>query len=149
MALSLTTITNSISRLSVPGLTILDVDEIPAVVDMRTSCMMPLPDFLTDFEMTRDSYGGGSTADMTVGYTLHYRLFYRPVGTGRIVTIEAAAGLLEMVGKILDAVLAIDTIDGVEDITPQDVTNMGIVNDPSDNQWHGCDFSFRVMEFVN
>lgn len=148
MSLQIATIANSISRLSVSGLTLLDVDEIPPVVDPRVSTLLPLPNYITDFEMVRDSFGS-SDAKMTVVYTLNYRLFYKPVGTGRITTIEGVSGLVEMVGLVLDAVLAIDTLDGAVDITPQDVTNMGIVNDPSDNQWHGCDIALRVTEFVN
>ena len=54
-----------------------------------------------------------------------------------------------MVALFLDAVLAVETMTGNVDITPVSVTNMGIVNDPADNVFYGCDISVRAKEFVN
>jgi hypothetical protein len=54
-----------------------------------------------------------------------------------------------MAGYVIDAVILNDTITGCVDIRPRDVINMGIVNDPSEKEYYGCDFQFEVMEFVN
>jgi hypothetical protein len=71
------------------------------------------------------------------------------VGAGRANVLEYYDDLTAMIGLVLDAVLAIDTLTGLVDIMPLSVTNMGLVNDPADQAWYGCDFAFRVMEFVN
>ena len=149
MALAITTVTNSIAELSVSGLVIKDIDEVPEAVDPRQPTLLPLPDFITGFELERDSYGGGSTAKMTVRYQLNYRLCYAPLGDGRTTVLEMQAGTVEMIGLILDAVLAVDTMTGNVDIQPSQVVGMGAVLDPSDNAFWGCDISFVVTEFVN
>ena len=149
MALATATIANSIAGLSVSGVTIKDIDEIPTAVDPRQPTILPLPDYMTDFDVERDSFGGGSTAKMTVSYTLNYRLCYKPVGSGRGNTIEYYDNLIAACTAFLDAVLAIETLSGLIDILPVGITNLGIVNDPADNSFYGCDIALRVMEFVN
>jgi len=148
MALQLAVIVDSISKISVTGLEVLDIDQVPATVDIRKRVLMPLADFVTDLDVTRDSFGAGD-AKMTVVYRLHYRLFYEPAGGLRITKLESLPGLLETIGKVWDAVLALDTLPGAVDIVPADITNMGIVNDPSDSLWYGCDLGFYITEFVN
>lgn len=148
MALALTTVPDSIAGLSVSGLVIKDINEIPAAVDPRQPTLLPLPDYLTGFSVVRDSFGDGA-AKMTVTYNVNYRLCYAPLGDGRTATLEQQSGLVAMVGLILDAVLAVTTLNGLIDILPAQVVGMGAVNDPSDRPFWGCDISFQVMEFVN
>ena len=147
MALGIATIANAIAALSVTGLTIKDVDEIPAEADPRLSTLIPLHEYMTDFEVELDSFGGGSTAKMTVWYTLGYRLLFKPLGAGR--EFEYQANMIAMVAAFLDAVLAIETISGCEGIIPISITNMGNVVDPAENWYVGCDIHLRVQEFVN
>ena len=144
----------AISELVIPGLNLKDINAIPAEVGLRSpSVLLPLPNIVTDFSLVRDSYGGGSTAKMTSTYTLNYRLLYQAVGTSTGLTLPAFLGMTEMIVKILDKVIALDVLDAdhdeVVDIVPVSVLNMGIVNDPSDRAFFGCDFAFMVTEFIN
>ena len=144
----------AISELVIPGLNLKDINAIPAEVGLRSpSVLLPLPNIVTDFSLVRDSYGGGSTAKMTSTYTLNYRLLYQAVGTSTGLTLTAFLGMTEMIVKILDKVIALDVLDAdhdeVVDIVPVSVLNMGIVNDPSDRAFFGCDFAFMVTEFIN
>src|SRR3972149_7264806 len=84
MTLAISTICDSTSSLSVSGLTIKDLNEIPEAVTGRDCPVIyPKPDgFVTNFEMVRDSFGGGPTAKMTVTYDLTYRLLGAPIGAG-------------------------------------------------------------------
>ena len=149
MTLRIATVADSISKLSVSGLTICDIDQIKAQADKRGSWLFPLGGFLSSPVHTRDSFGG-SSAKMTLSYTFNYRLLYKPVGTGRTMTLEQIAGLVAMVGLIWDAILAIDTITGCEDITIESLDSAdGSVEDPSGNLWWGYDMGFRITEFVN
>lgn len=148
MALSIATIADSISNLSVSGLTIKDMDTIPASASGLGSLLIPLPNFVTDFNMSRDSYGGGSTAKMTVTYNLNYRLLFAPAGSGR--DLEYFDNMVSMVGLLWDAVMAIELITGAVDLIPAGLSNMGLVNDPAEqNEYYGCDVAFMVTEFVN
>ena len=148
MALAIATVADSIAALSVTGVTIKDVDEIPAAVDPRQPTILPKPDFVTGFVVERDSFGAGS-AKMTVRYVLNYRFCYMPLGKGRAGKIENYDGIVDKVALFWDAVLAIDTLTGAVDIEPAGVVNMGLVNDPSDNIFLGCDLAVKVTEFVN
>ena len=148
MALQIAAVANSIAALSVAGVTLKDIDEVPAGVDKRAPTILPLPDFITNFEVERDSFGGGG-ALRTVSYVLNYRFCLEPVGQGRSKTIEYFSELVAKVALFFDAIMAIDTLTGAVDIEPAGVTNMGIVNDPSDNVFSGCDLAVRITEFVN
>jgi hypothetical protein len=147
MALAIATVVDSISKLSVSGLTIKDMDEIAGAVDPRAPTLFPMADFITNVQFARNSFGGGSIAKMTLSYTLNYRLCYKPVAAGR--SIEYFDNMVAMCGLVLDAIMAIDTLTGCVDTVISNVQNMGIVMDPSDNQFYGCDMSFIVTEFVN
>ena len=153
MTLHFAEVTDAIASLDVEGLRIKDADEIPAQVGVRDSMLIPMPNIISDFSMERESFGGGSTAAMTVTYTVNYRLCFQPVTTSRVMTLGVFSDLMVMVGLILDAVLVIDVFisdyDTVVDIVPITVANMGIVNDPADNAFYGCDLSFRVQEQIN
>ena len=148
MAQQIAAVSNSIAALSVAGVTLKDVDEIPASIDKRAPTILPLPDYVTNFEVERDSFGGGG-ALRTVSYILNYRLCYKPVGQGRTKTIEYYDVMIDKVALFFDAVMAIDTLTGAVDIEPAGVTNMGIVNDPAENEFIGCDLAVRITEFVN
>lgn len=148
MALQIAAVANSIAALSVSGVTLKDVDEIPASVEGYTPTILPLPDFVTDFVVERDSFGGGS-ALRTVSYILHYRFCYKPIGAGSQETIEYYDEMIDKVALWFDAVMAIDTLTGAVDIEPAGVTNMGIVNDPAENEFIGCDLAVKITEFVN
>jgi len=152
MTLNLRNVADAFAALSVSGLTIKELDGIPSEVGVRSSLLIPLPNYLTDGEVERDSFGA-SKAAMTVSYTINYRLCYQPVGTTRVMTLDVFQGLVQMVGLIWDAVLAIDVFiaahSEVVDIIPVSISNMGIVNDPADMPFYGCDLAFRVQEFVN
>jgi len=147
MALQIAAVANSIAALSVSGVSLKDVDEIPAGVDKRSPTILPLPDYVTNFAVERVSFGS-STALQNISYTLNYRFCYKPVGQGRQKTIEYYDEMIDKVALFFDAVMAIETLTGAVDITPAGVTNMGIVNDPSENEFIGCDLAVRILEFV-
>jgi hypothetical protein len=149
MGLQIATVAASIAGLTIAGVVIKDLDEIPSEVGKRDTVLAPLPEYVTDPTMERDSFGGGSTAKMTVEYTLNYRFFLMPVGGTRNSTLEWMVALVDKVALIWDAVLEIDDFSGCVDIVPMSIANMGYVLDATDNTYYGCDLSFRVTEFVN
>lgn len=148
MALQLVTLCRSISELSVTSVTIMDLDVIPPnAQDIRLQVMYPEPDgFVSDFEMVRNSYGS-SNAKMTVTYNLNYTYLHAPIGTGRT-GLDAYTDMITYAMRIIDAILAIDTITGAIDITPT-ITQCGAVVDPSGNTYLGCRLALTCTEFVN
>jgi hypothetical protein len=149
MAIQIAAVANSIQGLTVTGLTIFDVDNIPAAVDVRQyAALVPLPDYITGMEVIRDSYGTAG-AKMTITYTLNYRLFYSLAGAGRAGVIEYYDGMVDMIAAIWDAILAINTLTGALTVDPVGVSGIGVVMDAANNSFLGCDLSFLVTEFVN
>lgn len=148
MALEFAAVANSIAGLSVAGVTLKDIDEIPETAGGLGPLIIPAPDWMTDVDVDIQSFGGGSTALMDFNYTLTYRLLFAPVGAGR-----GFLGVLpDMIAKIAlfyDAVLAVETLVGLEGIMPAGISNFGANPDPADVDYFGCDMSVRILEFVN
>ena len=150
MAIALATVTKSISNLQVSGLIIKDIGTIPVEVGSRSPMLIPAYPLVTDITLERDSFGGGSTAKMTLSYTLNYIFCYVPIGAGRVSVLEYYDDMVSMATAILDAVIAIDTFDGGIDIQPLPLTAIGVtVADPAGNEYLGANYGFRVMEFIN
>lgn len=148
MALAAVTIADSIAGLSVSGVTIKDLDQIPQEVQAR-DCPILFPDpsrYVSDLSVGVDSFGSGS-AKKTVKYMLNYVFLYSETGVGRGLA-DNAAGVVTKVMLILDAFLANDALTGSIDITPL-TTTAGVVNDPSGKPFYGALLSFAVTEFVN
>lgn len=150
MALAFTTITNSIAAIDVLGVTIRDIDEIPEAVT-PTMCPVLYPEpvgFISNFEYTRQSQGGGAVALADVTYNLTYTFLYAPVGSGRGL-FDVYDDMVAKVGLILDAFIIADAATGAVDLTPDTPLNLGPVSDPAGNVFHGCQFVLNITEFVN
>jgi hypothetical protein len=149
MALQVVTVATSISDLSVSGVTIKDLDEIPNEVYTRDCpIVLPSPDFITNMRLRRESQGSGSVALWQIKYNLTYRLFYGEVGTGRILG-DNYSGLVAKAMLFVDAVIANSELTGSIDSTLFDISFPGVVTDPADNNYFGCEIIFEILEFIN
>jgi len=148
MALAIATVADSISKLSVTGLTIEDVDDMSVSIPTQNPTLAPrADDYISNMELIYDSQGSGDVAQMTFRYDLNYRLYYKPVGSG--IELEAFDGLVDMIALILDAVIGIVNLTGAVETIPTGTIRPGIVVAPDGTLHWGCDLSFRVMEFIN
>lgn len=148
MALELVTLVDSISKLKVDEVRFYDLDTIPAS-DVRSPFFFPEPlEFISNFVLTRDSFGGGSVALQHAEYDLTFTFCYKPLGTGRA-GLADYVGMVTLAAEILDAIIAIDVISGAEDVRPAELREFGQVPDPSGNMYLGCKIVIHVMEFVN
>lgn len=148
MTLHILTICEAISELEVSGVRIYDITDIPAKVDPRQPSILPIADpLVTGFEVIRESYGGGSSALITCNYTLNYRLCYIPSGMDPATTLKHFSQMVDVYARFIDQVLLIDTINGAVDIIPNETISFGIVYDPADNPFWGCDIQLRVTDF--
>jgi len=148
MALALTTLTDSISGLTVSGLTILDIDQIPEAAERDVPCLYPEGiDFITNMVTERAAFGTGSTGKWNVEYDLNYTLLYAPAGSGR--GMEQFSGMMAKAFAVVDAILAIATITGAVTLTFNGISVGPIVSDPAGNQFWGARLTFHALEFVN
>jgi hypothetical protein len=146
MTLQLLTVAETIAALEVDGLLIRDIDDIPAEVGLRQALLIPHPNYVSDFSMERMAYD----VLIDVTYTLNYRLCYQAIGAERAMTLTVWSGMVDMVAQIWDAFLAIGVFNSdhneIVEVIPLAPSNMGIVNDPSDRAFYGCDLAFQVKE---
>lgn len=147
MSLAITTITDSISKLTVTGLTIKDIDEIPqGLLDRDCPILTPNPDnYVTSFKAVADSLDKNK---WTVSYTLNYLLLYAVVGSGRTTVLEKFSGMVSMAFKFIDAVAAAMTLSGAVDWAPDKVDNFEIVT-IGQKSYHACRVSIDIVELVN
>ena len=148
MALSITTVTNSIAALSVSGVTIKDIDEIPTRVDAYDCPILyPEPvDFVTNLTVTAAAFGTGGSGPFDVEYDLNYTFCYAQVGEGTEL-LSHYSGFVAKVCLILDKIIVSDNIAGCVELTWNGTTSFVSVLDPAGNIFHGCQLVFHVKEF--
>jgi hypothetical protein len=143
------TITNSIAGLSVTGVTIKDIHDIPESAALLLPVMFPRPnEFITDLTFTRVSQGGGGTALMDVSYTLNYVYCHAPIGSGVGGLFSSYNSLITNIALILEKLFASDNITGAVDMTVAGISSVGPVADPAGNPYHGVEISLRILEFA-
>ena len=151
MALSPNSVVASIKALQVDGLTIRGLDDVADEVFARDCPVMQprLVDFLTNFSLTRETFGEYDKAMMRARYRLNFTVFFSEVGEGRGM-YEQLDGLLTIWGKTLDAFITTRTLGNtaVLDNIPEN-PELSIVMDAVGNQFAGFHLPINIMEFVN
>ena len=150
MALQIATITGAIASIAIPGVTIYALEDVPTALTARdTPCLFPEPvGFVSNLSARHASFDSGPAAPKTVEYDLTYTFCFAPVGTGRL-PLEQYGAMVERAFAALDAILASDALTGAVDFQPKSLLYFGLVSDPAGGKFHGCQFVFRVREFVN
>lgn len=141
------TIANSIAALSISGVTIKDIDEIPQSARLLTPLLIPQPnDYVTNFEAEFQSFGSNGTPKIDLNYSLNYLYLHCEAGSG-LSTFDVYGGLMTKLSAILVAILSNDAITGLVDMKPQ-IGQIGIITDPSGIEYWGITFSLRILEYA-
>lgn len=161
MAYELSTVTAYIAGLTITGKTpdgtnktvvIRDLTTLRSAEDVR-ACPVLYPDptqmFVSNGTVIRDSFGLGATAKQTINYSLRYRLLYMPVGSERDL-LSVFPNFIYTFAAILTSLIANDAPTGnTVDFRLASWTQGGTVQDASGAQFHGCDLTIDIQEFVN
>lgn len=137
------TVADSISKISVSGLKIYDLNEMPQSVMRDLPCVMPAPNFVTNFRPVNISI---DRQEMDFTYNLNYRLFATPVGAGRGIH-ETYQKITAALALFLAAIATNHSITGAVDLQIENIGEFGVVKDPSDADFAGCSISLSVQEF--
>ena len=147
MTLAISTVCSSIAALTVAGVTIKDLGDIPPSGERVTPILFPDPSNpISNIECVPESYGGGSSRLMDVDYDLNYVFIYCKMGAGRTGLDYLEACMLK-IQAIYDEVLEIDIITGAVDVLPTSSINLVTMTDPAGNNYMGCSMTFHVKEF--
>lgn len=147
--LNVTAVASSIAGLSVSGVNMRGLTAIPERIEPRDCPVLyPKPDgFITNLNVERVSFGAPMDARKTIVYSLNYRYLHASIGVDRGL-FAVYEGLIANTDAIISAVIDNDNLSGTIDITPTGIDNIGPVQDPAGNTFHGCDMTFVITVFV-
>jgi hypothetical protein len=148
VTLHITDIITAISGISVSGLVVADLDEIPASADVRTSLLVPSPgepSFVSNFALERVTTGM-SLAGMDATYTLNYKFLYLPVGATRGL-YDLYPGMVAMAADIIEAIANLTTLNGAVTWKPL-LGEFVVITDPTGTDWDGCLITIEVLDFI-
>lgn len=139
-------VATAVAALTIQGITILDLDQMkPALTDRDCPLLGPSssnPSFLTDWLARRITTQG----NWENRYTLNYTLYQAPVGSDRGLFAQYPV-MIENARRIVEAFQALTRVDGCKSITLAGMPQFGQVFDASGQQFHGCTFQLKVIEF--
>ena len=145
---AIATVADGISKLTISGVTIKDIDEIPDAASLLCPLLIPQPnEFVTDMTVTRQTVGSMGTAKIDTSYNLNYVYLHCEAGSG-VNSFAPYASLISKLETILEVILANDVIAGAVDLSVQNIGNVGIITDPAGNEFWGVMLSFRILEYT-
>jgi hypothetical protein len=140
------TVTNSIAALSITGVTVCDADQIPEALGLEFAVLAPIPDnFITNLVVTRSELTG---QNLDVNYDLNYRYYHCAIGgaTGGIFSVYPA--MVTNLAAIVKAFALDDSLTGAMDNGFPTIGHIGPVADAAGNQYHGCDVTIHILQFL-
>lgn len=150
-SLLLSSVCDSISGISISGVTVKDIDQIaPSWVSMP-NVLYPNPNnegFITGFSMKFDSIMQGVNSPVTINYTLNYRFLGTAIGDMANFS-SAYADVILKLALIVNAIITNPApYSGRIQMALGDVS-VGAKTDPAGNQYHGADFALLIEELQN
>jgi hypothetical protein len=140
-----TTVTNAIAALSIAGVTIKDIDEIPEAMGLDAVVLTPrAQNFVTGLTVTPSEL---SKQKLDVSYVLNYQYFQQaPAAVGGVVSVMS--DLISKLALVIVAFCNDATLAGAMDNGTPAVGPVGIIRDASGNVYYGCEISIKVMQFL-
>jgi len=144
---SIATVADSIAGLTISGVTIKDIDQIPDTARMLCPLLIPKPDnFVTDLSVSFETFGSNGGAKINTNYTLNYVFLFCEVGG--MGAFAAFSGLVSKLSAILVSINSNDAITGAVDVKINSIGNIGVITDPAGIEYWGLEFSLRVLEYT-
>jgi hypothetical protein len=140
------TVTHAIGALSISGVTVLDTHNITDSIGLGTAILAPMPvEFVSNIELSRDELSGQL---LTLRYTLTYRYYHCAIAGGLGGIFGPYSAMITNAAAILKAFASDATLAGAVDNDLPTISNIGPVNDPAGNGFHGFDITIRIMQFL-
>ena len=152
MSLSTATIAAGIAALTVSGVTIKDVDEIPETVNSRDCpILFPSPDGFVlggngEPETGSTTFGAPTTRLWTFNRTYRYVYLHEQAGATRGLK-DVIGAMATKVDMIIEAVAEMDLTD--VDVMRVNVGDLGVLEAPDGKAFFGCMFEITLRERMN
>lgn len=142
-------VADAIAALSVAGVNIRDIDQIPETAKNILPVFFPVPNgFITDLAWSRESFGADADAKMNLTYILHYRYLHGVVGTGGGL-LAVYAAMIRNIINILKAIFADSNLGDAVDVTLNGISDIGVHTDPTGElKYHGVEITLKVTEYI-
>lgn len=141
------TVIESIAGLDFGGIRVQDIEAIPENPEMILPVLFLDPgDPINSIEPSFESYGSGGTAAMNLRYTLNYLYLHAKIGAALSLS-SVLPELINAVAVIMETIYSNDAVSGAIDIQ-NSTMQIGTITAPNGAQFHGAQFSFRVLEHV-
>jgi len=152
MSLSATTIASGIAALSITGVTVKDIDEIPEKVEARDCpVLFPSPDGWMGAANGEPSdgsttFGTASTRYWIFNRQYKYIFLYAQVGSGRGLK-DHYSGMADKADAIIEALAEMDITD--VDVQSVQVGEFGVLTDPGGTSFFGFTVNVTLRERLN
>lgn len=148
IALNPKAVADAIAGLTIDGVTIKSVGEIPQSGQMITPILFPQPDgFVSDIGVANQSVGPNTTAAIDFSYNIHYVFLFSEIGGG-LSQLDPYSPLIQQLEVIWETIVTNDALGGAVDVKLNGVEALGNIEDPSSNQYWGSLFSLAILEFA-
>ena len=138
-------VADSISKLSISGVTVKDIDELSASWKSLPNVLYPRPDgFITNISVTHSDL---ARQNYELRYVLAYRFLNVPLGNDAVL-FATYPTLIAKAVLIANAIITNHNLTGAVDVTFGGITNIGALPDPAGNVYHGCDILINVLEYL-
>lgn len=139
-------VATAISGLSITGIKIYDLDEIPVNAMMVTPCLFPDPaGFVSGINPQIETYGTAGNEKITLNYSLNYVYAHSPLGQN--IQMNIWKPFIENTADILKVFLENDTVDGCQDLRVSETSSFGVVVDAAGNSYTGCVFTLNIQQY--
>jgi hypothetical protein len=144
------TIANALTALSITGITLRDINNIPEACTLLCPVLYPKPDgFISGMEAVMpETFGTSGAQQVTIKYTLTYRYLHCPIGGALGGLFAVYDGLIDAWVKIADAVLNVGALSGATNIYLAGIPTIGPVADPAGNIYHGFDVAINIEQYA-
>ncbi len=139
------TVASSLAGLTISGVTVKDIDEIPDTARMLAPILIPATDYMSGTRMSFETFGSNGTAKVNMEYDLNYMFLYSEVGG--INAFAPFSPLMTKLALVLETIMSNDKINGLVDMKLNSVSNVGIITDPAGVQFWGVQISLHVLEY--
>jgi hypothetical protein len=150
-AIHFDTVANSIAALTITGITVLSVDDVPESAQTLTPIMFPRPnDFITNLHEVQPerTFGTSGAEASTWEYTLNYMYLHCQIGATLGGLNAIYAGAITNIIAISDVIMNNDTLTGAADVRLETIPSIGQVLDPGGKFYYGCELAVTVREYT-
>ncbi len=140
------TTAGSIAAVTITGVTVRDVDEIPQSGSMVCPILFPQPDgWLSDVAQGPKIITLNDAEGSEFTYNLHYVFLLAEAGSG-VGGLDPYNDLIAKLQTIIQTITSDDTLNAAVELTLAGMEGIGVVQDPSNVDYWGALLSFRCVE---